>query len=42
VPDLSVHHHARHATLFHELRYFAYSIVNGMKEQSTYDAFFSG
>jgi hypothetical protein len=40
VPDLSVHHHARHATLFHELRYFAYSIVNGMKEQSTYDAFF--
>ena len=40
MPDLSVHHHARHATLFHELRYFAYSIVNGMKEQSTYDAFF--
>ena len=41
VPDLSLHHHARHATLFHELRYFAYSIVGGMKEQSTYDAFYS-
>ena len=41
VPDLSLHHHARHASLFHELRYFAYSIVGGMKEQSTYDAFYS-
>ena len=41
VPDLSLHHHARHTTLFHELRYFAYSIVGGMKEQSTYDAFYS-
>ena len=41
VPDLSLHHHARHATMFHELRYFAYSIVGGMREQSTYDAFFN-
>ena len=41
MPDLSLHHHARHASLFHELRYFAYSIVGGMKEQSTYDVFYS-
>ncbi len=38
-PDLAAVAHSRHCTIFEELRYFAYSIVNVAREQSTYSRF---
>ncbi|NBB13554.1 replication protein A [Pseudomonas sp. SLFW] len=38
-PDYEAVSHSRHCTLFENLRYFAYSIVNRERDQGTYDHF---
>lgn len=39
-PDLSLYHHQRHESLFHELRYFAYSKVVAARANGQYEAFY--
>lgn len=40
-PDLSQFTHSRHESLFHEVRHYAYSIVNWARDEATYEVFFN-
>ncbi len=40
-PNLDEVAHSRHCTLFEELRFYAYSIVNREREEGTYQGFYS-